>query len=281
MTVPATPPHETTTGLSSGGAMAARTRDFPWHTTPLGPESGWPQSLRSTVATLLECQLPMYLAWGPQLTQFYNDAYAPILGAKHPGALGQSTPETWPEIWPTIGPMWQEVLAGKAIGFDDFKLTIERFGYPEDCYFNFSYSPVRDESGQVMGVLVTFAETTQRVLSERRLRFLDELSQRTRLLSDPSEIMQATAGMLGEYLGANRCAYAHVHADEDTFDLIGDYNRDVPSIVGRYRFTEFGAEVQRLMLLGEPYVNDNVDTHPATAGTDLSAYRATRIQAVI
>jgi signal transduction histidine kinase/ActR/RegA family two-component response regulator len=261
--------------------MAARIRDFDWAATPVGAQAQWPQSLRTLVTTLLECQLPMYVAWGPQLTQFYNDAYAPILGARHPDALGRSTPDTWPEIWPTIGPMWQQVLAGQAIGFDDFKLTIERFGYPEDCYFNFSYSPVRDETGKVMGVLVTFAETTQRVLSERRARFLDDLSQRTRLVGDPSEAMQVTAAALGEYLGANRCAYAHVHADQDTFDLIGDYNHEVPSIVGRYRFTDFGAEVTRLMRSGEAYVNENVDTHPVTAGTDLSAYRATRIAAVI
>lgn len=267
--------------LPNGGEMGARIRSFPWHETPLGSVADWPQSLRTIVCALLECRLPMYIAWGEGHTQFYNDAYVSILGAKHPHALGRSATETWAEIWPTIGPMWQQVLQGEAVGFDDFKLTIDRHGYPEDCYFNFSYSPVRDEGGGVAGVLVTFAETTQRVVSERRLRFLDELSQRTRLLGDPADVMQETAAMLGRFLGANRCAYAHVHGDEDTFDLVGDYNAGVPSIVGRYRFADFGAEVLRLMRAGEPYVNDNVDLDPVTAGTDLSAYRATRIQAVI
>lgn len=161
----------------------------------------WPNSLRATISTLLECQLPMYLAWGPDLIQFYNDAYKPILGHKDEAALGNSAPVTWCEIWPTIGPMWREVLSGKSIGFDDFKLTIERFGYPEDCYFNFSYSPVRDDDGQAMGVLVTFAETTKRVLAERRFRFLDDLSQAVRAQPDPSEVMRLTATMLGTHLG--------------------------------------------------------------------------------
>jgi signal transduction histidine kinase/ActR/RegA family two-component response regulator len=263
------------------GDMAARVRAHPWESSPLGPMEAWPQSLTTAVSMLLECQLPMYLAWGDEFTQIYNDAYCPILGNKHLGALGGSARDTWSEIWPKIGPMWQDVLDGKPVGFDDFKLTIDRFGYAEDCYFNFSYSAVRNEQGGAMGVLVTFAETTKRVLAERRLRFLDELSQATRSVSEPSEVMNIAATLLGQHLGVNRCAYARVLADEDTFDLIGDYNQGVNSIVGRYKFTDFGAEVQRLMLEDVAYVNHDVDTSPVTAGTDLAAYRITQIQSVI
>lgn len=265
----------------SGGEMGRRTREFDWARTPVGAPDLWPQSLRSAVATLLECQLPMYIAWGPEHVQFYNDAYKPILGAKDKDALGSRAPVTWHEIWDTIGPMWQQVLAGGAIGFNDFKLTIQRYGWPEDCYFNFSYSPVRDDSGRVAGVLVTFAETTNRVLSERRLRFLDDLTQATRDESDPAEVMKVASSMLGSYLGASRCAYANVRDDQDTFDLIGDYNDGVPSIVGRYKFTDFGQVVRDLMVQNRPYVNHDVDTDPVTAGSDLAAYRLTRIQAVI
>lgn len=273
--------HAVNSPFTGNSEMARRMRSHIWDKSPLGAVDQWPNCLRATISTLLECQLPMYLAWGPDLIQFYNDAYKPILGHKDEAALGNSAWVTWCEIWPTIGPMWREVLSGKSIGFDDFKLTIERFGYPEDCYFNFSYSPVRDDDGQAMGVLVTFAETTKRVLAERRLRFLDELSQAVRAQPDPSEVMRLTATMLGTHLGVNRCAYAHVHEDQNTFDLIGDYNDGVDSIVGQYRFTDFGAEVDRLMRADEPYVNPDVDVHPATAGTDLSAYRQTQIQAVI
>lgn len=117
--------------------------------------------------------------------------------------------------------------------------------------------------------------------SERRLRLLDDIGRETRALGEPGEIMQVTARLLGRHLGANRCAYAEVAPDEDHFELTGDYNDGVDSIVGRYAFSDFGAEVTRLMRADRPYVNHDVDTDPATAGTDLSAYRLTRIQAVI
>lgn len=263
------------------GPMAERVLRHRWEETALGPPQQWPRSLRHAVTTLLECRLPMYLAWGPAFTQIYNDAYRPILGDKDAAALGSSAQDTWHEIWPTIGPMWESVLGGEAIGFDDFKLTIDRFGYPEDCYFNFSYSPVRDDEGMPRGVLVTFAETTTRVLNEQRLRFLDEMSQATRQLTEPAEVMSRTAAMLGQHLGVNRCAYAHVLDDENTFDLIGDYNDGVASIVGRYKFSDFGAAVEQLMRDDKAYVNPDVEASPLTAGLDLSAYRQTSIRAVI
>ncbi|WP_067065437.1 GAF domain-containing protein [Roseateles chitosanitabidus] len=263
------------------GAMAARVRTFDWSATSLGPLDRWPASLRAVVATMLECQLPMYLAWGGDFVQIFNDAYLPILGSKAEPALGGRAPDTWAEIWPTIGPMWQQVLSGAPVGFDDFKLTIDRFGYPEDVYFNFSYSAVRDDEGRAAGVLVTFAETTEKVLMSRRLAFLDALAQGTRKLTDPAEVMRFTAEHLGRYLGASRCAYATVRADEDTFDLIGDYNEGVSSIVGTYRFGDFGQEVLRLMRADQAYVNHDIDRDPVTAGTDRSAYQRTRIQSVI
>lgn len=263
------------------GDMADRVRAFDWAATPLGPMSAWPAALRTVVVTMLECQLPMYLAWGEDHIQIFNDAYRPILGAKADDALGARAPRTWAEIWPTIGPMWRRVLDGEPVGFDDFKLTIDRFGYLEDVYFNFSYSAVRDDQGRAAGVLVTFAETTEKVLLSRRLAFLDGLAQATRGLTDPADVMRVTAERLGRHLGASRCAYATVRADEDTFDLIGDYNDGVPSIVGTYRFGDFGQEVLRLMRADQAFVNHDVDRDPATAGVDRSAYARTQIQSVI
>jgi len=117
--------------------------------------------------------------------------------------------------------------------------------------------------------------------NERRLRFLDALSQETRTLRDARQVMQVTARLLGEYLEASRCAYAQVEADQDHFNLFGDHNRGVDSIVGRYAFSDFGGVLLDLMRAGKPYVNPDVDRSPLTAGTDLTAYRLTQIQAVI
>ena len=156
--------------IRARGEMADRVRAFDWASTPVGPMEKWPVSLRSAVATMLECQIPMYITWGEAFTQFYNDACRPMLGTtKHPQALGTGAQASWPEIWQTIGPIWHEVLEGKAFGLNDFKLTIERHGYPEDVYFNISYSPLRDDSAEVAGILVTYSETTDRVRTEKRL----------------------------------------------------------------------------------------------------------------
>ena len=116
---------------------------------------------------------------------------------------------------------------------------------------------------------------------EERLRFLDALAELTKVADTPAEVMTLTARMLGQQLGVNRCAYAHVDADQDHFEVLGDYTQGVASIVGRYAFSAFGDVVRDLMRADRPFVNDDVDRDPRTAGTELSAYRMTRIQSVI
>ena len=140
-----------------------------WAATPLGPRESWPPALEIALQTALRCQLPMNIVWGPAFVQLYNDAYVSVLGHKHPAALGRPAAETWPEIWETIQPLLERVRRGEAVGWQDFKLRIDRHGYPEDCYFDFSYSPVPD-GGATGGVLITFVETTERVAMAQRLK---------------------------------------------------------------------------------------------------------------
>ncbi|MCP3138337.1 ATP-binding protein [Pyxidicoccus xibeiensis] len=159
--------------------MGALIRSTDWSMTAIGPVERWPQSLRTAVSILLESRFPMYIAWGPDFVQLYNDGYRPILGStKHPAAMGRSTRETFAEIWHIIGPMFEGVMEGKAVGMTDFLLPLDRHGFTEECYFICSYSPIRDESAGVGGVLVTVMETTVRVLGERRLRTLRDLASR-------------------------------------------------------------------------------------------------------
>ncbi|HST21605.1 MAG TPA: hypothetical protein VLR90_10835, partial [Blastocatellia bacterium] len=136
--------------LLGGGEMGERMRAMDWSNTPLGPALQWPQSLRTAVSILLDSGYPMYIAWGGGFTQIYNDAYRPILGAtKHPAALGQSTPECFAEIWDFIGPMFERVMTlGEATTLIDQLLELDRNGYVEECYFTFSYSAIRDETGK-------------------------------------------------------------------------------------------------------------------------------------
>ena len=101
----------------------------------------------------LNSRFPMLVWWGPELVMLYNDAYRQLIGGKHPAALGQPGRECWPEIWHVIGPMLDAVLArGEATWSEDLMLPLERKGFAEECYFTFSYSPIRDEAGEVGGV---------------------------------------------------------------------------------------------------------------------------------
>src|SRR6185437_5402538 len=163
--------------LAGGGEMGARVRALDWSKTPLGPISKWPQSLKTSVSTCLNSRFPMLIWWGPQLVKIYNDAYRPLIGSKHPWALGCPGREVWPEIWDVIGPMLNQVMErGEATVSEDLLLLLERDGYPEECYFSFSYSPIRDESGRVGGVFTPVTETTDRIVSARRLHTLRDLA---------------------------------------------------------------------------------------------------------
>jgi hypothetical protein len=162
--------------LSGGGDMGALMRATDWSQTPFGPVEAWPQSLRTAVSIMLESRFAMVVAWGPDFRFFYNDRYRPVLGAKHP-ALGKACADIFPEVWPIIGPEFERVRRGEAFAIDDWYLPLERNGYPENCWFTLSYSPIRDESGGVGGLLAVVAETTGRVDSERRLATLRDLAQ--------------------------------------------------------------------------------------------------------
>ena len=151
--------------------MADRTRAFDWSSTPVGPIETWPDTLLITVNTLLNTRHPMFLWWGPELVQFYNDAYRPsIREDKHPRALGQNGPDGWPEIWHLIGPQIRAVMTtGQASWHEDQLVPINRNGQLEDVYWTYGYSPVRDPNGDIRGTLVVCSETTRRVLAERNL----------------------------------------------------------------------------------------------------------------
>jgi two-component system sensor histidine kinase VicK len=157
--------------LQGGGEMGQSIRSFNWAANPLGPVESWPTSLKITVGIILSTPFPMYIAWGKEYTQLYNDGYRPILGStKHPQALGISTRETFAEVWHIIESMFDGVMEGKAVGFSNFMLPLNRNGYVEECYFDFSYSPIADEEGNIGGVLVTVIETTEKLKATSDLK---------------------------------------------------------------------------------------------------------------
>ncbi|MDX2265515.1 MAG: response regulator [Hyphomicrobiales bacterium] len=163
--------------LLGGGALGDAVREKDWSKTPLGPLHSWSQSLRTAINTCLNCSFPIVTWWGPDLILIYNDAYIPMLGAKHPHSLGQKGRECWSEVWHVIGPMLDQVLAvGQASTADDLQLLIERGGYLEEGYFSFSYSPIYCENGGICGIFCPVLETTEKVVGARRRETLRELA---------------------------------------------------------------------------------------------------------
>ncbi len=150
--------------------MGSLIRAFDWSKTTLGPISGWPAHLRATVGLMLPAKAQIVLFWGPEFIALYNDAYVPTIGDKHPNALGRAAQENWAELWSDLEPLLTQVLTtGETVFAKDRPFYIERRGYPENVYFDISYSPVHDEAGIVDGVLCIVEETTQRIAAEQAL----------------------------------------------------------------------------------------------------------------
>ncbi|QYO64238.1 GAF domain-containing protein [Leptolyngbya sp. 7M] len=160
------------------GEMATLMRSYNWANTSLGLVENWPQSLKTLVSTILVSRFPQAIYWGEDYIQFYNDALIPIYGAYHPHAVGQPLPETWPEVWDDqFSSMCEGVRnTGEAFFVKDQPQLVLRFGYLEEAYFTYCYSPACDETGKSRGIFATITETTQQVISQRRLTMLRELA---------------------------------------------------------------------------------------------------------
>ncbi len=156
------------------GEMAEMIRRFDWAATPLGHVENWSDTLVTTVNLLLASSHPMFLWWGEHLIQFYNDSYRPsISDDKHTTALGQRGIECWPEIWHVIGPQIDAVMnRGQSTFNANHLVPIQRNGKLEEVFWTYSYSPVRGSNGCIEGTLVVCSDTTEQVISERRLRTL-------------------------------------------------------------------------------------------------------------
>jgi PAS domain S-box-containing protein len=181
--------------------MGELMRDFDWAASPMGSPATWPRSLQTALRISLTSRFPMVIWWGSDLRLLYNDAWRPALGAlKHPHALGSPGREIWPEIWNVIGPMLEGVLAsGVATWEDDQLLVYDRYGHLEETYWTYSYSPIWLDDGAVGGVFTAVTETTERVIGERRLRTLRDLSERISEARAP----EAAGGLAAEALSRN------------------------------------------------------------------------------
>jgi len=198
------------------GEMADRTRAFNWSATSIGPIADWPVQLLTAVNLLLDSRFPMFIWWGGEKIQFYNDAYLKILGtdekSKHPKALGQKGEDCWPEVWPVISPLIEGVLrTGEAVYLEDQLIPIYRNGALDDVYWTFSYNPIRGQEGTPYGVLAVCTETTK---SNQRLQ--ENEQQLKRVLDNMAEGVGIT-DLSGRIVYANPMAHHILSTDSGLF----------------------------------------------------------------
>lgn len=193
--------------------MLART--VAWDATPIGPPAAWPPALRSAVEMCLSTRFPVVVTWGPALTMIYNDGYREMLGADlHPGALGASFPQVWAGVWDDIGPLIDHALVdGEPTWVENQRLTITRNGFAEETFFTYSFSPLRDASETICGVLDIATETTGLVVERRRTELLGRLTSR---LAETRGGLSCMANATVEVLrGAPDVALAEIHGWND------------------------------------------------------------------
>ncbi len=162
------------------GEMAMRMRSHDWSKTSLGAVETWSQSLKTAVRIMLTSSQPMWVWWGEELLNLYNDAYRTILGGKHPAMFARPASEVWREIWDVVGPKAESTMLNNEGTYDESLLLImERNGYPEETYYTFSYSPIPDDQGNPGGIICANTDDTKRIIGERQLALLQELAART------------------------------------------------------------------------------------------------------
>ena len=224
--------------LADGGEMGALMRGFDWIGTALGGPEDWPQSLKAVVRVLLTTKHPMFIWWGPDLIQFYNDAYRETMGPeRHPTALGQPGRLCWDEIWPIIGPQIEFVMQGKGATWHENQLVpVTRNGSREQVWWTYSYSPINDDEDRVGGVLVVCKDVTEQHLLIEAVRRVNEHlateSERLhQLFSQAPGFMCVLSGPLHHFELTNA---AYLQLVGYRTDLIGKSVRDaIPEAQGQ------------------------------------------------
>ncbi|HEY0696738.1 MAG TPA: histidine kinase, partial [Micromonospora sp.] len=200
-----------------GGEMGARLRDLDWAATGLGAPGSWPVTLRQAITMMLASGSQTVLFWGEHHLAFYNDAYLPTIGTKHPYAIGQPARRHWAELWHVLEPLFTGVRrTGRSFRATDHPFLLERHGFLEETYFEISYDPVWGEDGSVEGVYCVVNETTGRVLGERRLRLLTELATRLTDLDNWSELARRATEVLDTHRADVPFALLYLRPDESS-----------------------------------------------------------------
>ncbi|RLP93719.1 response regulator [Micromonospora sp. BL4] len=208
--------------FAAGGELGGRLSSLDWSSTPVGAPGGWPPALSNAVGMMLASSAQIVMFWGDDQLAFYNDAYRPTIGAKHPDVLGQPAARHWAETWEVLGPLLEGVRrTGRSYRGEDHPFLLDRHGFLEETYFDVSYDPIRGADGSVSGVYCIVNETTGRVLGERRLRALAELGAELAEVGSAAELGRTAAEVLGRHRADVPFALIYLADDAGRFTLAG------------------------------------------------------------
>jgi len=276
--------------LASGGEMGELIGAHDWSGTPLGAPAGWPRTLKGTLATLLSCPQPIFIAWGPQLLLFFNDAYRPVLGARLDGAMGRPFAELWSEAWADIEPIVRKALNGEGSSHEKMPLTLTRNGYVEATWWSFSYMPLRDDRGAIVGMYSIVVDVTEQVLAEqlvaaeeKRQAFWAGLTDALHDAVEPQFVMAVAAEKLGQYLHAGSVGYAEVEPACESMQVHQNWTAgNSPNVSGTHRVNHFGPLLSAALQAGKIVAVNDTTTDPLTAGRAYeAAYEAIGCRAFI
>ncbi|MER7332444.1 MULTISPECIES: SpoIIE family protein phosphatase [unclassified Micromonospora] len=201
--------------FTAGGEMGERMRAFDWSTTPLGTPDRWPTALCAAVGMMLASSAQIVMFWGEDELAFYNDAYRPTIGGKHPDVLGRPARQHWAETWEVLGPLLEGVRRDRrSYRAEDHPFPLDRHGFLEETYFDVSYDPILGADGTVDGIFCIVNETTGRVLGERRLRLLAELGSELAEVGSTAALGRAAAAVFDRH--RSDVPFALVHLPDDT-----------------------------------------------------------------
>ena len=241
------------------GEMAERCRAFDWVSTPLGPVEQWPQSLRTAAQLTLASIFPSIVLWGPELIQIYNEGYRPILGVKHPAGLGQRTHDCWPEVRHINAPIFDRVLQGETLTFEDALYPLLRSGVLEDAWFTLVFAPILAENGEVAGAFVTVVETTS-ARTARALQAEHEILERQ--ISVERNRLVEVFRQAPSFLAVVRGSEHHFEFANDAYyalvgrrDLVG---KSVADALPEAHDQGFTALLDAVLHTGVPYVGHEV-----------------------
>lgn len=246
-----------------------------WAASVLGAPDAWPAAIRTVVRLMLDAKHAMFVFWGPELGLIYNQPYVQFLQDKHPTALGRPFRAVWPELWPQLAPLIERALAGESIYIEDMPLVMFRNGHDEQTWFTFSYSPIYDDGGGIVGVYGTGTDTTRRVSTERRLAFQLRMADQLRGLADPLELARRSSRLLGEALGAGRVLFGEIMED-GAHGIFHSSHTDgsMDELHGIFDTEAFGAGLFAMLRSGRTSVHDDIDAE--LGATDQQAVRQFR-----